>query len=123
MKLNIEDVFKAYKYSYSLTKSYDKLILSEALNSYYYSINNYITTEESYNKIIKLIERKNKLINFKIKMDKILKNIDKTFRAILIQKYIKNFSAESIADNLNLSLRTYFRRLEKAEATIINKLS
>ena len=55
----IDEIFKAYKYAESLTKSYDKLVIQEALNSFYYSVNSLLTSEKSYERIACLIERKN----------------------------------------------------------------
>ncbi len=121
-KIMIDEIFKAYKYAESLTKSYDKLVLKEALNSYYYSINCSLSSEKSYEKIASLIERKNKLINFKLKVENILKNMDKLLRTILVKKHIKLMQAEEIAKDLHLSLRTYFRRIEKAETIMLQNL-
>lgn len=121
-KIMIDEIFKAYKYAESLTKSYDKLVMQEALNSFYYSVNSLLTSEKSYEKIASLIERKNKLINFKLKVENILKNMDKLLRTILVKKHIKLMQAEEIAKDLHLSLRTYFRRIEKAETIMLQNL-
>lgn len=122
-KIMIDEIFKAYKYAESLTKSYDKLVMQEALNSFYYSVNSLLTSEKSYERIACLMERKNKLINFKLKVDDILKNMDKLLRTILIKKHIKLIQAEEIAKNLNLSVRTYFRRLEQAEEIMLQNIT
>ena len=58
-----------------------------------------------------------------LKVDSVLKNMDKLLRTILIKKHIKLMQAEEIAKDLNLSVRTYFRRLEQAEEIMLQNIT
>ncbi len=119
----LEEIFRIYRYRISLAKSYDKLIETEAMNSYFYSITGKQSSEKSYTKIIKLIERKNLLINFKVKLENILKSIPDILKLIIYNKHIKLMKNEEIIEQLGLSVRTYFRRLEKAEEFILKSFN
>lgn len=119
----LEEIFRIYRYRISLAKSYDKLIETEAMNSYFYSITGKQSSEKSYTKIIKLIERKNLLINFKVKLENILKSIPDNLKLIIYNKHIKLMRNEEIIEQLSLSARTYFRRLEKAEEFILKSFN
>lgn len=68
------------------------------------------------NKIIDLSERKVKLINIKLLVEKALSTINEKGAKILIMKYFDNASCEDILSALSLSRRTYFRRINEMEA-------
>ncbi len=68
------------------------------------------------NKIIDLSERKVKLINIKLLVEKALSTINEKGAKILIMKYFDNASCEEILSALSLSRRTYFRRINEMEA-------
>ncbi len=67
------------------------------------------------NKIIDLSERKVKLINIKLLIEKALSSMDEKGAKILILKYFDNLPCEEILKTLNLSRRTYFRRIGEME--------
>ncbi len=68
------------------------------------------------NKIIDLSERKVKLINIKLLVEKALSTLNEKGAKILIMKYFDNASCEEILSALSLSRRTYFRRINEMEA-------
>ena len=106
-----------YKYLERVTDSIDKLVSQNALNSFYYNRgsegeNNVLSVA---NRIIKLCERKSKLINIKVLVDKCLCLIEKKSAQILIERYIDGDSFKEIMTRHNLIMRTYFRHLHQAE--------
>ncbi len=106
-----------YKYLDRVTEGIDKLIMQKALNSFY--VRGDRKAENAVmavaDKIIDLSARKNRLINIKVLADKSLCSIEKNLAQILIERYMDNDDAEMISCRHNLNVRTYFRRLYKAE--------
>lgn len=107
-----------YKYLNRITDAIDKMVDQAALNSFYYSQNSQRDTGvlAVTNKIISLIERKKRLVNIKVLVDKALEKCDDFSGEILVQKYMDNRSSEEIAQWKGLNIRTYFRKLVCAEA-------
>lgn len=66
------------------------------------------------NKMISLIERKKFLINLKILIDNVLRNIASSDARILTIKYIDKVKSEVASQVLGLSNRTYFRKINVA---------
>ena len=106
-----------YKYLERVTDSIDKLVSRTALNSFYYNrgsrCENSVLTVA--NRIIKLSERKAKLINIKVLVDKSLCLIDKKSAQLLIERYMDGDNFKEISERHHLLLRTYFRHLHQAE--------
>ena len=124
MKSNLwaKTILSVYRYLERISGAIDKMVERQALNSYYYfsgsSIDNGILSVSK--RIIELSERKVRLINLKVLTEKALKGCDKILGQILIEKYIEGESSDNIAESLNLSPRTYFRRLTQAEEQFLN---
>ena len=64
--------------------------------------------------IINMSERKVNLINLNVVCINALKNIDRGYAKILALKYFDNLPSKDIIEILNLSERTYFRKLNNA---------
>ena len=106
-----------YKYLDRVAEGIDKLVCQNALNSFYtrgekMGSNGVVATA---NRIIDLSARKTRLINVKVLTNKALKNLDKQYAQILIERYMDNDESEVIAQRHNLNIRTYFRKLYQAE--------
>lgn len=112
-----------YKYLDRVAQGIDSLVEKQALNSFYYSSIANNDAELISKKIISLIERKKRLINIKVLVDKCLENCNRNYARILIEKYMDNDRAEEIAQRNNLSMRTYFRRLKEGENTFTNLMT
>lgn len=67
-------------------------------------------------KIIELSERKVKLINLKVLVEKSLKNMNKDCTLLLIKKYFEKQPVENIMQQFSLPRRTYFRKISEAES-------
>jgi len=112
-----------YKYLPRITDAIDKMVEQAALNSFYFSNNQkdngVLAVSE---KISKLIERKNRLINIKVLVDKALLACEEMNGKILVEKFIDDEMCESIAKRYNLNIRTYFRKQEVAEANFYSNI-
>ncbi len=114
-----------YKYLERVTDGIDKLVNQNALNSFYYRGENMGENDVVVvaDRIIKLCERKAKLVNIKVLVDRCLTLVDKNTARILIERYIDEDEADEIAKRHNLSKRTYFRHLFQAELRFYQAMS
>lgn len=106
----------AYKYLGTLCRGFDKEINSLANNSMYIGGNWNDRQSVIYisNKILELTQKKMDFINIKVLVEKTLKNINTTYAKLLILKYIKELNANTVCNLLNMSERTFFRKLNNA---------
>ena len=75
----------------------------------------YCSTYDVTNNIINLIERKNKLINLKLIMDKLIDDMDGQDRLIILAKMKFNLTTKSFCQMFDMpSTRTAFRRIQLA---------
>ena len=111
MKINIwsKTILSSYKYLNRVCNSIDKLVEKEALNTSV-STGQFVGNNTAFN----VAEKKRKLIKLKILIEKSLTNICKENFKILINKYVNNKKSENIYKDMNISRRTYFRKLNKA---------
>ena len=100
-------VLSSYAYLENICGSIDKKVLSYGIGS---SSNR--DTEFVADKILSLIDRKKFLINTKILIDKALCNIPSDYARTLILKYVDKIKVETASKVMNVSLRTYFRKVE-----------
>lgn len=110
-------ILSAYNYLEKISDAIDNIVEKRAINSYHmssvnFSINNTMAVAD---KLIELGDRKVRLINLKILCEKALEKCQPKHASILIEKYVDGGKAQEIAERYNLSLRTYFRRLNMAE--------
>lgn len=115
----------SYRYLNRISDAIDKLIKTNALNCYdisgaMYSLNN---TLDVSNRIIDLSERKIKMINLKILIEKTLLKLKKDDAIILIHRYIENLKFKDVANVMKISMRTCFRKLDNAETSFTNILN
>lgn len=106
MNLNyVKTLLYAYPHVTALTEQIDDIVLSKALSS----IRDYSPCEEQCEKIIELTEQKKTLIDFKLKMDKVIERLSEYELDCLDYKYFKQKPKEYYA-TFDASSRTYFRR-------------
>lgn len=127
MQKNIwaKTILTSYRFLEKVSDAIDRLVETRALNSFYmgsnnFSQNNVFVVSES---LINLTERKKKLINLKVVCDQSLRSCKEEHAQILIERYIDGDKAKEIAERHELSMRTYFRRLESAEGEFSAYLS
>ena len=116
-------ILYVHKYLERITEGIDKLVEREAMNSYYYNSTRDNDVAKVANRIIELTERKKRLINLKVLIEKGLKDISSVQSQILIARYINQQPCESIAERFEMPMRTFFRRLAQSEDSFSNTLS
>lgn len=111
-------ILKSYRYLERIADAIDRMVenrgmFSMSMNSNNYYYNNIMSVA---NKIIELSERKIKLINLKILTERALTKCGREPANLLISKYINGKNNEEIMLKYNFPPRTFFRKIEKAEA-------
>ncbi len=109
-------ILQVYRYLPRIVGTYDKLILSKAVNSQFISGANvtYFSTEAVTDAILNLSQRKITLINLKLITEKALKSMKPSLARFLILKFIDGKKSVELADKFNVCLRTVFRKLNSA---------
>ncbi len=99
-----------------IANAIDKMVLTRAANSVFiagadFSFNNVWSVSNS---IINLTQRKVCLINLKLITEQALKLTNKNYARILISNYIDRRKCYETAELLQISLRSYFRKMPLA---------
>ena len=114
MKTWSKTILSVYKYLEALSNSIDNLVVKKSINSAFYNNGRYNTCYDCANKIMQLTERKINLINIKILVDDTLKLMTINQRQLLALCYMDNVKSEQIAEMMNVSIRTFFRKKNEA---------
>lgn len=122
MKYWSKSALSIYHYLETMSKTIDKIVLDTGKSSNNKELSNYQTTYCQTGKIIKLTDRKRKLINLKIIVEDGLARIPKESRRILTLFYIDGIKSNMIAQLLGISIRTFFRQKLKALEDFSQKL-
>lgn len=103
-----------------VARKIDEIIMKKAIASVYVTSKNLMeqSSENVSNFILNMSESKVNLINLNTICVNALKGIDKISAKILILKHIDGQSGSEISKLLNLSDRTYYRRLNSAYENI-----
>lgn len=111
-------ILKSYRYLERIAGAIDRMVENRGLFSINMNSDNYYYNNISSvaDKIIELSERKIKLINLKILTEKALTKCGREPANLLISKYINGKSNDEIMTKNNFPPRTFFRKIEKAEA-------
>ncbi len=105
-----------YRYLERIAGAIDKIILQSGLNSGFVSGQNYYSNNvyAISQKIIDLSERKVTLINLKVLIEDVLKDIDENDAQILIEKFFDGVKTKDLVNAHGVSMRTMFRRIDGA---------
>lgn len=93
-----------------ISDAIDKLVISQGVNS---CCNN-LTTLENAEKIINLIQRKKIMVNLKVIIENVMASIDPNSARILVMRYFDKVKPEVCFNLLEMSRRTYFRKIDRA---------
>lgn len=104
LKIWCKTFLNAYRCLERITQAIDKIVLSTGLNL---SLDASVSTS----KILELTERKITLINLKLFIEKLLNSLEKEHTQIIMLKYIDQVKSEDIAKQMNMSCRTFFRKV------------
>ena len=74
----------------------------------------YQSTYYQASKIIELIDRKRKMINLKVSVEETLNKLSKINKRILTLVFIDGVKSELVAQMMDMSLRTFFRKKKDA---------
>lgn len=116
MKVWSKTILNIYRYLERVANAIDKIVVSRATNSFYTSSSNmaFNGVWNVSNDIINLTNRKVNLINLKVITEQTLANIDVSCAKVLILNFVEKRTCYECAEILQVSLRTYFRKLNKA---------
>lgn len=104
LKIWCKTFLNAYRCLEKITQAIDKIVLATGLNL---SLDASISTS----KILELTERKITLINLKLFIEKLLNSLEKEHAQIIVLKYVDQVKSEDIANQMNMSCRTFFRKV------------
>ncbi len=121
MKNNIiaKTLLTTYKYLETFASSVDKHINKRAEMSFFVSSNCENSVMDVTDKIIELSERKVNYINFKILIENYILTLTESQAEVVIERYIEGQESQAIANNLNIPIRTYYRKIEGAEGKLL----
>jgi hypothetical protein len=127
MKSNlwVKTLLYTYKYLNRITDGIDQMVEKHAINSFYFCNSNLCdnSTMVIADKIIEMIERKKRLINIKVLVDKSLLSCDRANAQILVERFIDDDSAEVVAKRRGINIRTFFRKQERAENDFYSQMA
>lgn len=125
MKKNLwaKTILSVYFYLEKITKAIDKIIESRVDGSMYYSKNAFNDIMTISGHILNLTERKVRLINLKLLCEKALETMPEEYARMLIVAFVEKRRAEDGASSLEMSLRSYFRKLPLALKSFENALA
>ena len=106
-KIWSKTLLSSYSCLQPISNAIDGMVLSNGLHSAY----GYNTTMKCANTIINLISRKKVLINLKVLIERVLDKLPNEFARILVLKYFDKVKVNDILSIMELSRRTYFRKL------------
>lgn len=115
----------SYRYLETMCNAIDKFVKRKSINSLFYEScrpKSFMAFEVS-DHIIKLIERKRKLINTKVIIEECIRDLKPLQQRILLLTYLDNMSAESIQLCLKMTPRTFYRKKSEAINSFCRKLA
>lgn len=110
---DVKTIISAYRFIENNCEMIDEFVYKHAIN--FGPSPEYCSTFDVTNNIIDLMERKNRLINFKLMIDELVNSLSVEDRKVIIAKMRYNLSMVSMCKVLQLpSLRTAFRMMKSA---------
>lgn len=117
----IKTLLEVYKSLPNIINIIDKIIEKKAsiLSTSNIYGNSYLATYNDIDKVINMGDRKNKLLNIYVIIEKLLDSLEDKDRKIAVLKFVQKNTTEEIAKDIGATERTVFRRALR----IIEKLS
>ncbi|MGI5842171.1 MAG: hypothetical protein ACOX6H_02630 [Christensenellales bacterium] len=117
-------LLSVYRYLDRVADAIDKIVFSRAINSFYTSGSNlaFNSVESVTDDILNLTERKVNLINLKLIIKECLENTKPDLTPYLIANLIEGKTCFECVSIFNVSLRTYFRKINLALESFIKTL-
>ncbi|MBE5757479.1 MAG: hypothetical protein E7345_00925 [Clostridiales bacterium] len=122
MKYWSKSALSIYRYLESMAETVDKRILKTGTSSNSEGLQRYQSTYLQTGQMIEFIERKRKLINLKVAVEDALTGISLNDRRLLVLTFVDGVTSVIVAELMNISLRTFFRRKVSALQSFTNKM-
>lgn len=122
MKYWSKSALTIYRYLESMSNTIDKIVVNTGTTSYSSLLQKYQSTYYQTGKMIELVERKRKMINLKIAVEDAFSALDVMDKRILGLVFVDGIKSEKVAQLLNMSLRTFFRRKILALSNFTEKM-
>jgi len=99
--------------------------LSRLVNSSFKSqhLKNGVSTMQLIGEIMEVNDEKRKIVNLRFIVDSALNQLSEESKKVLLDKIVKRLTYQQIANDLGYSIRTTFRRFEKAQAEYAHHLA
>lgn len=110
MKYWSRSALSIYRYLLTMANSLDKQVLDIGKTSNSAGLQRVQSTYYQASRIIELMDRKRKMINLKVSVEDALGRLNKIDKRILTLVFIDGVKSEVVADMLDVSLRTFFRK-------------
>ena len=122
-KFWIKTLLSCYGKIPNIIKTVDKIIDMQASSvSFIYDIyNKEKSTFNQLEKVIDLSERKNKLLNIYVMIKNLIKTLSFNDSDFIEKKFIYNWTADDLAKEFNISLRTVYRKVDRIITDIYNQ--
>ena len=122
MEIWSKTILSVYRYLDNIANAIDNLVRKKCINSSFYLSGRNADAYACTSKIIALTERKVQLINLKVITEQALMQLTPTERKILTLFYIDGVSSKDIANLLEISIRSFFRKKAQAVENFDRKL-
>lgn len=109
-KIWAKTLLNTYNCLETISSAIDKLVVTQGVNSG----KNNLSTMENAEKIINLIQRKKLMVNLKVITENVIASLDTTSARILVMKYFDKVKPEVCFELLDMSRRTFFRKINRA---------
>lgn len=112
----------AYRHIEKITDAYDKVVKKIALNSIYSNISGANNTLTITNKMIDLLDKKEKYLNLKVICEEGIFRLNDEDKKILCLLYFEGVNYKVCSNLLKISTRTFFRKKQTAIANFCFQL-
>ena len=112
MKVWVKTLLSIYGSIPNIIKVIDQIITNQATNPFGASHFCAINTYGQFEKVIDFYERKNKLINIYVLIEKLLEGVSEEEKTLIKLKYEKRITIDGIAQKLMLDRRSVYRKLD-----------
>ncbi|MBQ4557779.1 MAG: sigma-70 family RNA polymerase sigma factor [Clostridia bacterium] len=116
-------LLESYRYLETVVNTIDDMVKKISINSVYYNKKAHCDTLSVFDRVIMLNDRKLNLTNLKVLVDMALDKLKSKDRQFLMLYYIDCLNCTEIAEVLEVSERTVFRRKLRATKEFANALS
>lgn len=114
MKYWSRSALSIYKHLSTMTNAIDKIVLDIGKSGNSPSLQKFQSTYYQASRIIELMDRKRKMINLKVACEDALCRLDRFSRRLLTLVFLDGVKSEVVAQMLNMSIRTFFRKKARA---------